>query len=447
VTKLQSTNVTWHDGAVTRDDRQRLLGQRGVTLWMTGLSGSGKSTIGVLVEQMLIQRGKLAYRLDGDNVRHGLNRNLGFSAEDRTENIRRIGEVAKLFTDAGVIVIVSFISPYRKDRAAVRALLQPGEFVEVYVQASLEAAERRDPKGLYKKARAGEIKGFTGIDDPYEAPERAEITLATESHDPDVSAAQVLAYLDAHGHTGAMPVPVPQPQSRLARLFENLSGWRHLPNYQLERRADAFFSLYLQGLVQERVGRPVSPIIVPELPILCSLIWPDRKDMKSVKVDYLLLSEDRSEAYLVELKTDAGSRRDQQDKYLRRACECGLDRLLQGVVDIAKASSSVAKYASLLRLLASAGLVQIPENEPLSAAWFDAARVLPCPPSLRWIYIQPTEEGRDGDEIVSFDAVRQHVERFDDEFSRLFAKHLKGWAVRPGFSEPSENLEDPNTNE
>src|SRR5829696_7573168 len=131
MTEQRSTNITWHGGAVTRADRERLLGQRGVTLWMTGLSGSGKSTIGVLIEQMLVARGKLAYRLDGDNVRYGLNKNLGFSADDRTENIRRIGEVAKLFTDAGVIVIVSFISPYRKDREAVRSLLQPGDFVEV----------------------------------------------------------------------------------------------------------------------------------------------------------------------------------------------------------------------------------------------------------------------------------------------------------------------------
>src|SRR5439155_26940578 len=139
---------------------------------MTGLSASGKSTIACILEQLLLHRGKHAYRLDGDNVRHGLNRNLGFSGEDRAENIRRIGEVAKLFTDAGVIAIASFISPYRKDREAVRANLKPGEFIEVYVQVSLETAEKRDPKGLYKQARAGKIKGFTGIDDPYEAPEK-----------------------------------------------------------------------------------------------------------------------------------------------------------------------------------------------------------------------------------------------------------------------------------
>src|SRR5436309_3017684 len=138
----KATNITWHQGTVTRADRERLLGQKGVTVWFTGLSAAGKSTIACLVEQQLIARGKLAYRLDGDNVRHGLNKNLGFSAEDRAENIRRVGEVAKLFTDAGVIAITSFISPYKKDRDAVRANLKPGEFIEVYVKASLEAAEK-----------------------------------------------------------------------------------------------------------------------------------------------------------------------------------------------------------------------------------------------------------------------------------------------------------------
>ena len=199
----KATNITWHGGAVSRRDREQLLGQRGVTLWLTGLSAAGKSTIGVLLEQMLLGRRKLAYRLDGDNVRHGLNKNLGFSAEDRAENIRRIGEVAKLFTDAGVIVIASFISPYRRDRDAVRAGLGPGEFVEVYVKVSVEAAERRDPKGLYKKARAGEIKGFTGIDDPYEPPMRAEVVIDTEATSPDEAAGQVLAYLERLGYLTA----------------------------------------------------------------------------------------------------------------------------------------------------------------------------------------------------------------------------------------------------
>ena len=196
----KATNIKWHDGTVTRDDRQRLLGQRGVTLWFTGLSGAGKSTIACLVEQALIDRGRLTYRLDGDNVRHGLNKNLGFSAEDRQENIRRIGEVARLFTDAGVIVLASFVSPYRRDRDAVRTLMPPGDFVEVHVQASLSAAEGRDPKGLYKKARAGEIKNFTGIDDPYEPPENAEVVLETEKLDPATAAERVVAFLEANNY-------------------------------------------------------------------------------------------------------------------------------------------------------------------------------------------------------------------------------------------------------
>jgi adenylylsulfate kinase len=193
-------NITWHGGAVTRDDRQRLLGQRGVTLWLTGLSAAGKSTIAVLLEQRLIEAGRLAYRLDGDNVRHGLNSNLGFSAADRTENIRRIGEVAKLFTDAGLITIASFISPYRADRAAVRALHAPGDFIEVYVKVSVAAAERRDPKGLYKKARAGQIKGFTGIDDPYEEPVEPELVIDTEAASPPQSAELIIQYLRDRGH-------------------------------------------------------------------------------------------------------------------------------------------------------------------------------------------------------------------------------------------------------
>lgn len=190
-----SANITWHEGHVTRDDRQRLLGQRGVTLWMTGLSGSGKSTIACLVERMLIERGRLAYRLDGDNVRHGLNANLGFSPADRQENIRRIGEVARLFTDAGIITIASFISPYQRDRDVVRALMPEGDFIEIHVHASLAAAEARDPKGLYKKARAGQIKGFTGIDDPYEPPTSPEITINTEQLTPEQSAGTIVDWL------------------------------------------------------------------------------------------------------------------------------------------------------------------------------------------------------------------------------------------------------------
>src|SRR4051794_37787923 len=202
-TAVKATNITWHEGSVTRDEREKLLGQKGVTVWMTGLSASGKSTIAVILEQMLLHKHKHAYRLDGDNIRMGLNKNLGFSAEDRAENIRRIGEVAKLFTDAGVIAITSFISPYRKDRDAVRALNKPGEFVEVYVQVSLETAEKRDPKGLYKKARAGQIKGFTGIDDPYEAPEKPEILVETEKTSAADAAKLILTHLEKGGYLTA----------------------------------------------------------------------------------------------------------------------------------------------------------------------------------------------------------------------------------------------------
>lgn len=196
----KATNITWHEGSVTRDERQQLLNQKGVTVWMTGLSASGKSTIACILEQMLLHRAKHAYRLDGDNVRHGLNKNLGFSAEDRAENIRRIGEVAKLFSDAGVIAITSFISPYQKDRDAVRANMKPGEFIEVYISVSLATAEKRDPKGLYKKARAGELKGFTGIDDPYEPPPNPEIVIDTETMSAERAAEFILQYLQAGGY-------------------------------------------------------------------------------------------------------------------------------------------------------------------------------------------------------------------------------------------------------
>lgn len=195
----KATNITWHEGTVSRAERQQLLNQKGATVWMTGLSASGKSTIGVILEQMLLHKKKHAYRLDGDNIRMGLNKNLGFSADDRAENIRRIGEVAKLFADAGTIAITSFISPYKKDRDAVRTLNKGGEFIEVYVNVSLEAAEKRDPKGLYKKARAGQIKGFTGIDDPYEAPDKAEIVIDTEATKPEDAALQIVKYLEDHG--------------------------------------------------------------------------------------------------------------------------------------------------------------------------------------------------------------------------------------------------------
>lgn len=195
----KATNVHWHDHRVSSEDREKLKGQRGAVLWFTGLSGAGKSTIANTVDHKLHSQGKHTYLLDGDNIRMGLNKNLGFSAEDRAENIRRIGEVAKLFSDAGLITLTAFISPYRRDRDAVRALLPDGEFVEVYVKASLDTCEGRDPKGLYKKARAGEIKGFTGIDDPYEEPEQAEIILDSDGKGIDDLADEVIAYLASKG--------------------------------------------------------------------------------------------------------------------------------------------------------------------------------------------------------------------------------------------------------
>jgi adenylylsulfate kinase len=196
----RATNITWHAGTVGRPEREKLLRQRGVTVWLTGLSGSGKSTVAVAAERALIDKGHLAYVLDGDNVRHGLNKNLGFSPEDRTENIRRIGEVAKLFVDAGVVVFTSFISPYRSDRDAVRALMKDGDFVEAYVSASLETCEGRDVKGLYKKARAGQIPEFTGISAPYEAPEKPELVIQTDQQTVEQSVAQVVAYLEKNGY-------------------------------------------------------------------------------------------------------------------------------------------------------------------------------------------------------------------------------------------------------
>ena len=197
----KATNIVWHEGTVSSEERHKNLGQKGVTIWMTGLSASGKSTVAVALEQVLLQRGKHAYRLDGDNVRHGLNKNLGFSADDRVENIRRIGEVAKLFADAGLLTIASFISPYEVDRDNVRKIHKEAglPFLEVFVDCPLEEAEKRDPKGLYKKARAGEIKGFTGIDDPYEAPKNAELHLPTHQYSIAESVEAVLKLLEEKG--------------------------------------------------------------------------------------------------------------------------------------------------------------------------------------------------------------------------------------------------------
>jgi len=201
VTDQKATNVTWHDGEVSREDRFTILHQRAATIWFTGLSGSGKSTIAVALERALYELGKLSYRLDGDNVRLGINKNLGFSEQDRSENIRRIGEVAKLFGDAGVISLSSFISPYKADRDEVRRLHEQAglEFIEVFVDCSLAEAEKRDPKGLYKKARAGEIKNFTGIDDPYEAPTNPEIHLKTDEMTVEQEVQIVLDHLQQHG--------------------------------------------------------------------------------------------------------------------------------------------------------------------------------------------------------------------------------------------------------
>jgi adenylylsulfate kinase len=201
MTEIKATNITWHEGHVTREERAAVLKQRGATLWFTGLSGSGKSTIAFTLEHALVQRGRLAYVLDGDNIRHGLNKNLGFSAADREENIRRIGEVAKLFADAGIITMTSFISPYRKDRDTVRALHDAGKlpFIEVHVNTPIATCEQRDPKGLYKKARAGELKNFTGIDDPYEAPAKPELTIDATNTSPQQAAVLLLEYLEKQG--------------------------------------------------------------------------------------------------------------------------------------------------------------------------------------------------------------------------------------------------------
>lgn len=197
----KATNVHRHEGDINSADRNQLLGQKGATIWFTGLSGSGKSTVAVALENALHKAGRLSYRLDGDNVRLGINKNLGFSAEDRTENIRRIGEIAKLFVDTGVITLSSFVSPYCADRDIVRALHDAAgmDFIEVFVDVPLDVAESRDPKGLYKKARAGEIKNFTGIDDPYEAPTNAEVILNSHEMSLDQEVEILLSLLSDRG--------------------------------------------------------------------------------------------------------------------------------------------------------------------------------------------------------------------------------------------------------
>jgi adenylylsulfate kinase len=196
----KSKNIVWHPGVVTRDERESIAGHKGCTIWMTGLSGSGKSTLAVALEKTLWERGVRSYVLDGDNIRHGLNRDLGFSPEDRNENIRRIGEVAKLFTDAGVVNVTAFISPYRADRDRVREIMSEGDFIEAFVECDLEICEQRDPKGLYKKARAGQIPEFTGVSAPYEAPEKPEITLDTGKESESESLSKIVHFLETGGY-------------------------------------------------------------------------------------------------------------------------------------------------------------------------------------------------------------------------------------------------------
>lgn len=191
----KATNITWHASSVTKSDRRVQNGHGSCVLWFTGLSGSGKSTIANAVSGELYRQGINEYVLDGDNIRHGLNKDLGFSDYDRTENIRRIGEVAKLFVDSGAVVTTAFISPFRSDRDQVRALFEEGEFIEVFVDCPIDECERRDPKQLYAKARRGEIKDFTGIDSPYEAPERPEIIVRSDLFNVEEAVKQILAYL------------------------------------------------------------------------------------------------------------------------------------------------------------------------------------------------------------------------------------------------------------
>ncbi|HSB31256.1 MAG TPA: adenylyl-sulfate kinase [Candidatus Sulfobium mesophilum] len=194
-----ATNVTWHHPTITKEVRWRMNQHKSVLIWFTGLSASGKSTIAHALESQLFQRRIRSYVLDGDNIRHGMNKNLGFSPEDRHENLRRIGELSKLFVDAGIVTITAFISPYRADRQMVRELVGSEEFIEVYLKCSADVCETRDPKGLYQKAKMGEIQNFTGVSSPYEVPENPELLLETDILSIDESVAKILAYLDARG--------------------------------------------------------------------------------------------------------------------------------------------------------------------------------------------------------------------------------------------------------
>jgi len=196
---MVSENITWHTGDIGYEDRCRLLKQRGTVLWLTGLSGSGKSTVAVAAEKRLTAAGRLCYRLDGDNVRHGLNGDLGFSPEDREENIRRVAHAASLMRDAGLIVLVSFITPYTALREMAREIIGPQYFHEVYVKADLNTCRERDPKGLYEKAEKGEIKEFTGVSAPFEEPKNPALVLDTARYSIDESSEQLIQYLSKHG--------------------------------------------------------------------------------------------------------------------------------------------------------------------------------------------------------------------------------------------------------
>jgi len=227
----KSTNIRFHESTVPRHVREELINQRGCIMWMTGLSGSGKSTVAYTLERALMDAGKLSYVLDGDNIRTGLNSNVGFSAEDRTENIRRVSEVAKLYADAGIITIVSFISPYIKDRQMARNINPPGNanFIEVFMDIPIEVCEQRDPKGLYVKARAGLIKGFTGIDDPYEAPENPEVTIQVkdergEYNTPESMAKELYDFLDTGGFLGPVRKMPWDPE---AWINETVTTWEN----------------------------------------------------------------------------------------------------------------------------------------------------------------------------------------------------------------------------
>ena len=197
---MSSKNIVWHEHHVTKAERSAIKGQKPCILWFTGLSGSGKSTVANAVESQLLALKKHTYLLDGDNIRMGLNKGLTFSDEDRVENIRRIGEVSKLFVDAGTIVLTAFISPFQKERNVVRALVEEGEFIEVFIDTPLDVCESRDPKGLYKKARKGEIPNFTGISSPYEAPINPEIHVKTAALDIEACAAEIISYLQEKGY-------------------------------------------------------------------------------------------------------------------------------------------------------------------------------------------------------------------------------------------------------